>query len=322
LRQVAWKRSTPELPDDAKAAGSWRGIPCDFVLPIEHADQTLWSPIRPTVIAYFDEKGIAWHDGETTDYGPRAHAGPSPHLLDSQVCALNFWWGLSRSSDALTALLRTIFPEAREAVSPTSDRQLLDVEWIGTRNYLGERGQRRRGQYATSADLLVAFVDDNNLRHGVLIESKYTESYEHAVPNRVSRKGTDRAAIYLPAYERARDRFRRDGSVSLAELLIEPFDQHLRQQLLAFEMERAAELDFRTVRCLHVAPAANESFHRTIPIVGLASFESVGAAWSSLLVDPAAYRSAYYEDLFASIRDPSLADWRDYQRARYGWGEP
>lgn len=233
LRQVAWKHSTPELSHDAKGSGSWRSIPCDFVLPIGHAEQTLWSPIRADVIAYFDDIGIAWHDGETTDYGRRGHAGPSPHLLDSQVCALNFWWGLSRSSDALTALLRTIFPEAREAIGPTRDGQLLEVEWIGTRNYLGERGQRRRGQYATSADLLVAFVDDNNLRHGVLIESKYTESYEDAVPNRVSGKGTDRAAIYSPAYERARNRFRRDSSVSLAEMLIEPFDQHLRQQLLS-----------------------------------------------------------------------------------------
>jgi hypothetical protein len=67
-----------------------------------------------------------------------------------------------------------------EAVSLERTGPLVEPEWIGKRNYMGERGIRRRGQYTTSADVLIAYDDSDGHRHGLLVESKYTETYPRA----------------------------------------------------------------------------------------------------------------------------------------------
>jgi hypothetical protein len=135
-RQALWKRSWAELPAAARAPGSWKNTPCGFILLVAHAPLNLWPPIRDEIVAYFLAHDVAWHDGETDDYGVRNESGPSPHLLDSQVCALNFWWGLGRSPAALAEALRSIFVDLDVVVALKAREPLVAPEWIGLRNYL------------------------------------------------------------------------------------------------------------------------------------------------------------------------------------------
>lgn len=176
-RQIAWKRASPDC-EGARGPGFYDGTPCGFILPMEHAALNLWAPIRAEVIEHFRTRYIAWHDEEKEEYGPRAAPGPSPHLLDSQICALNFWWGLARHPASLAVALRSVLPDLDAVAAIEPGEPLVLPEWIGLRNYLGELGSRRRGKFATSADFLIVYLDRRGERHGVLVESKYSESYE------------------------------------------------------------------------------------------------------------------------------------------------
>ena len=180
LRQAHFKQSWPDLPNAARDEGVYRRKSYPFVLPRAFAPHNLWDPIRRPVLAHFHAQDIAWHDGRNGR--SLEESAPSPHLLDSQVCAINFWWGLSCTSAGLTTALTSVLGNVAEVVSPEADGQLVEPEWIGKCNYMGEIGTRKRGQYATSADLLIAYKDSDGQRHRVLIESEYTETYEPGVP--------------------------------------------------------------------------------------------------------------------------------------------
>lgn len=323
-QQARWKQSTAELPTDARSPGRWRKVPSvPFILPIEWAASNLWAPIRPEVLSYFDEFDIEFHDGDTEDYGSRPASGPSPHLLDSQVSALNFWWPLQRTPVLLADLLRTVVPGVARVVPPlVGQSRLMEFEWIGLENYLGEKGRaRRRGKFATSADVLLAYEDAAGTRHGVLLESKYTEAYPPEKWTGRSERGTDRVAIYRPSFALPDSPFRKD--VELEALFVEPFDQHLRQQLLAAAMERSHELGFVTVSCLHVAPRANVDFHRRITSPRLRTRGStVAEVWTSLLAQPSRHATLAYEDAFDFVAgSAALPEWTAYQLARFAHGD-
>jgi len=325
-RQAEWKRTTPDLPEEARRPGQWFGHDAAYILPAEHAAENLWAPIRPAAVRHFAEQDIAWHQEAARGYGERAERGPSPHLLSSQVACVNFWWGLSVAPAALAAALRSVFPDVRRVVAPVAGGPLVEPEWIGRKNYLGEREPRRRGDRTTSADALLAYEDEEGRRHGVLVESKFTESYSLAGPVGGEAGAQKRAAHYRAAFEADGSPLRTDACPPLEALIVEPFYQHLRQQLLAAAMERAEELGFRTVTILHASPRANDSFHETVTVGALAGRgRTVAEVWRSLLRRPDRYRCAAYEDLFAAAvaaGDPAAVGWVEYQRRRYGWGEP
>ncbi len=116
-RQTEFKMSSSEseVPGSARDEGEYRGHLYPFVLPSGYAVHNLWEPIRAQVLSHFHSKNIAWHDGQND--GPLEKRSPSPHLLDSQVCAVNFWWGLGQSCNATTitgpvADLSSVHPNA------------------------------------------------------------------------------------------------------------------------------------------------------------------------------------------------------------------
>lgn len=321
LRQSAFKQSWKRFSRAARVDGEYRKKPYPFVLPAGFARDNLWDPIRDAALRHFYVQRIAWHDGQNR--GPLERREPSPHLLDSQICAVNFWWGLSLSPDSLAVALRSVFDDVERVVLPSESGPIAEVEWVGLERYLGERGWPGRGEFATSADLLLAYEDSSGNRHGVLVESKYTETYSPENWLNTGKKGHTRRSTYQPLFAAKDSPIRQDRDVELDDLLIEPFYQHLRQQLLAGEMERARELDFATVTCLHVSPQANRTFHKGITAPKLRKLgDTVGEAWKAILVNPDRYRSIAYEDLFsavASTRNPELVGWEQYQRSRYGW---
>src|SRR5438445_11309 len=81
-RNIAWKETTPTLPDAARAPGPYRGRGAyPFCLPTAFADHNLLPSVRADALALFADLGIHWHDNVA--------GGPSNHLRDSQVQCAN-----------------------------------------------------------------------------------------------------------------------------------------------------------------------------------------------------------------------------------------
>lgn len=318
-RAIRWRDAT-FTPQPGDGLSSYR-----HVLPLNRSAENLWEPIRSDLLALFKAEVIAWHSHRERD-GTSTEHHPTPNLMSSQVAGLNFWFGLAQTPEVLTKVVQHLFPEARRVVSPRPGGPLLEPEWIGLDNYLNEtRRGRQRGAKATSADFLLVFEDSTGTRHGVLIECKYSEHYLEAEPNVVNARGTDRSKTYRPLFLAEDSPLRKDMGIAVEDLLIEPFDQHLREQLLAWQMAERHELGLRTVRVLHVAPRANRYLHDYVASPRLRPLgRTVSEVWTRLLADPSLYTSVSYEDLFAVVAglgDPAAAPWVSYQRNRYAWDE-
>jgi Restriction Endonuclease associating with ARP len=236
-RYVAYKASSTQFPEPARALGTYRGKPRPFCLPLELAQFNLFDGIRDEVQAYFREYEIKWHDGR--------NRMPSNHLCDSQVCYVNLLYPFSRFPDALASLLRPVFPQIRRMLPLEREGQFVSHEWIGAENYLGEKmprhGKRTRGANFTSADAAVSFESLNGSKQIVLIEWKNTETYA-TKDFKIAESGTDRSEIYRHLYNRVDFPLNKDLLGRFDHLFFEPFYQLMRQQLLANEMEKAAEL--------------------------------------------------------------------------------
>ena len=205
--------------------------------------------------------------------------------------------------------------------------QFVSFEWIGYRNYLGEKippnRTRTRGANFTSADAAVRFEHKDGLRQLALIEWKYTESYG-STSVQISKAGTDKLTIYLHLLNKSDCLLNKDLLPDYGSLFFEPFYQLMRQQLLAHEMEKAHELGAKVVSLLHIAPAHNEDFRR-ITSPGLKCLhlgESATDVWKKLVLSPDRFTSVSTENLFGQFpveKFPELATWGKYIAARYPW---
>jgi hypothetical protein len=315
-RLIVFKQTWPDFSAAARADGLFQGKRRSFCLPLECAQENLYPGIREAALAYWETQAITWHQG---------HAGlPSNHLCDSQVCCVNFLFPLAGRPGVLADVLRPFYPDLHEML-PVEAGQYVAFEWIGRENYLGERvpssDGRTRGANCTSADAAILFSRHDGTRQMVLIEWKYTESYGRT-SRAVSRSGTDRTAIYAPWFEQDHGPLIRDRVPTFADLFYEPFYQLMRQQFLAFEMERVHELGADVVSVLHIAPTHNGEFQRvTSPGLALLG-DQVTDVWASLLRTPQRFLSVSSERLFGSLSAdayPALRPWLAYIRARYPW---
>lgn len=316
-RQVSWKARTTTLSEAARADGIYPGHTqlFPYCLPAAHAVENLFPDIRTEALDYFSRAGIKWHGSEVGQ--------PSTHLVDSQICCLNFLMPLGRSPEVLLALFQRYFPQIRK-VLPMDQDALVAFEWIGAENYLREKvqpgTQRVRGSYCTSVDAAVLFETESGGRIMVLIEWKYSESYTDK-SYKYSANGTDRATIYQHLWEDERCPIDKTKVTDFDSLFHEPFYQFMRQQFLANEMEQARELGADAVYLMHLSPKANTDF-RTITSAALRPFgSSATEAWKNVLVDGSRFLPLYTEDFFdAGIirRDPALNVYWAYVVERYG----
>jgi hypothetical protein len=314
--QIEFKQGAAYFSEAARHDGLYKNKLRSFCMPEPSAEENLWSEIRQPAIAYFDQCAIKWHDGQARR--------PSNHLCSSQVCCVNFLFPFADKPMALAALLKPVYPDLAHML-PIEDGQYVAHEWIGRRNYLGEKigrnGQRTRGANFTSADAAVLFQHMDGKRHAVLIEWKYTESYG-STPLRYAKSGTDRLAIYAQLLERADCPIRREALPSWEALFDEPFYQFMRQQLLAHEMELAHELDADIVSVLHIAPAHNRDFQRVTSPALRELGDSATQVWKRLLRTPDRFLSVNTEDLFGGFDHtafPELHEWGLYLSLRYRW---
>ena len=316
LRLVDFKANSPYFSLAAKANGIYKGHAYPFCLPLEHARENLYPGIRTSISAYFSRREIKWHDGQ--------NGNPSNHLCDSQVCCANFLFPFADKPDALATLFRPIFPTLKEML-PIEDGQYVAFEWIGQQNYLGEKisrnRKRTRGANFTSADAAVLFQHQDGHRQACLIEWKYTEAY-YSTWLKIAASGTDRTTIYQHLFDTEDCPLDRPLIPDFATLFYEPFYQFMRQQFLAYEMEKAHELEADIVSLLHISPAHNTDFGVvTSPDLKVLDI-TVTRVWRKLVRLPGRFIGELSENIFGQFKiecHPELADWWQYITGRYRW---
>lgn len=250
----------------------------------------------------------------------------SNHALSSQVCCVNFLAPLMRRPDLLAQVIGAALGIAAPqmlAVGQDADGDIfVDFEWIGLQDHLGEwpgTGVATRGANATSADAIVRMVDRDGTITTILIEWKYTESYGAPLD---PKGNTTRLRRYGDKAFAPDGPIRTDLGLTVADFFWEPFYQLLRQQMLAYRMERAHEDGASRVIVLHVSAGGNATLHKvTAPALrtfGADAFD----VFLSLLAEPSRFHATSIETAFrpalteAVARDPA-DPWATYLQDRY-----
>ena len=144
------------------------------------------------VTTYFAGRGIAWWGGG---------AGPTDSPISSQIACINHLEPARTDREAALALAQRLEPSVVDVAE--IDAGFLAYEWIGERNYLGERrwSSRSRGKNVTSIDAVLIAIRPEGSHVLIAMEWKYTESYR-PVSVAVSPAGTNRVDTYRPLLER------------------------------------------------------------------------------------------------------------------------
>jgi hypothetical protein len=271
--------------------------------------------IRDNCLNYFTDNKITCH----------THAN---HALSSQVCCLNFLMPLVDQPTVLSNLVSAALGIGQPNMladknSPEGRPGFVDFEWNGSQDYLneGSAGRRRtRGANSTSADAVIRFEHDG-CRETLLIEWKYTENY--GPPLRAGGNPTRLRRYHNLAFA-PEGPIRNDLDFTLEDFFYEPLYQLLREQMLAYQMQRAGEDGADRVRVLHITPEANTAVRKvTSPKLarfGINAFE----VFRRLLVRPTDFVSRSIEELFIPLltsAETVVEGWRDYIAKRYSFLE-
>lgn len=290
---VTWKLSTTTLPDEARAAGRYRASgPYPFCLPADLASLNLLPDARAVGIDRFSHAGIAWHQG--------CDGGPTNHLLSSQIQCVNALAPFVADPAALATVfgglldIAEVIPFAAGVDGVASDHDRGDhvvFEWVGLADHLNEHpgSAGTRGAHNTSVDAAIRYRTTSGRVEVALIEWKYTETYRGDSLAGGAAKNHTRRCRYQALYDDPDGPIRND-LLDFDDFLVEPIYQLFRQQLLAWRMEQAHELDADIVRLIYASPAANTALHRSLHRPGHLALTDgaphVEAFWSKLLRRP------------------------------------
>tara|TARA_R100001369_G_scaffold85859_1_gene119871 strand:- start:680 stop:1660 length:981 start_codon:yes stop_codon:yes gene_type:complete len=308
--------------EKARMKANWnRQLDAEDMLPsgyqLKSRSLNLLDASRDLSIEYFQDKNVVWH----------LH---SNHALSSQVACLNFLMPLAVRSDLLANCMASALGEPIEEMLPVESTEdgtplFVGFEWPGLKDYLGESGGKvpRRGANATNADAIVRFKRGGKIET-VLIEWKYIESYG-ATPKSWSDRNHVRLGRYKDHVFAPNGPIRSDCSLEVEDFFHEPVYQMLRQQMLAWQMERAQESDASRVRVLHISPSENLALHRmTAPALPSGDIFEV---FQSLLIDPESFCNVSTARMFAPLltdsgADGATKDWTDQLVQRYPFAFP
>jgi len=258
---IAWKATSPSLPDEARVPAGYRGTgkAYEFCVPPEHSALNLLPEARDVALDRFTKYAIPWHHGR--------ERLPSNHLLSSQVACANALAPFVADPEALRWLFSPVLDIKK--VMPFGDAASPDdhvtFEWVGRTDHLNERRGKAlsRGAQMTSADAAIRFKTSSGAIEIALIEWKYTEAYSGSPVKTASSSNLRRLATYLPFWADPTGPL--NDALGIEHRLIEPLYQLGRQQLLAWRMEVAKELDADRVSVVEAAPAANTALWTGVP---------------------------------------------------------
>ena len=314
----------------AQVPGIYRKVPYPFCLPKDKSEENIYGEFRDESLKYFSDRKIDWHDGNAYK--------PSNHLCCSQSACVNFLYPYRNKPEELKNVLSAMGYPVEKMLPLDADciegegNSYVAFEWIGTKNYLKElyRGRvasddnRSRGKGFTSADFAFLFLRKDNKRQLVLGEWKYTEEYRNKKSIQISKAGTDRLKdIYAPFLAN-------NSPINISPykdysfLFYDPFDQLMRLQLLAKQMElsNTKEMGADIVTVLHIAPKANKELMEFIPKGELKYFgTNIHEVWSKI-VEPGKFKGFSTEEFRRIVTAPSNCPdikWGTYISTRYGF---
>ena len=262
---------------------------------------SLWAGIREDAIEYFNRNKINWWESQDE---------PTGHLLSSQIACLNHLYFLRQREDIATAVLKDIIPKIKRAC--IVDDGFVEFEMIGKNKYLPERSHVR-GKNSTSIDALMLGEKEDGKRVLIFIEWKYTEFY-HAESLAISSAGTSRINIYKPLLEKTDCPIRFD---SIEGLFFDPYDQLMRQTLLAWRMVDAHEYGATDWMHLHIIPKANKELRDRNTSVGLKG-KDMSSCWKGVLKEPNRYLTLSPEELLKpALGCFDVKSLMDYLKKRY-----
>ncbi len=296
----------------------------------------LYEPIRKEADLYFSKEvnNISWWGGKK----------PTGHILSSQIACLNHLFPIRCDDKAVKEIINHIvkindvpIKEFDEVLKIESDeyneecaRGYIAFEAVSDKGHLNEK-QHKRGSNCTSIDALIYAKDNCDKKWLILIEWKYTESYNKFDKSTEIRKtakgyrrsGDTRMECYNNLIEKSHflrhlsddkkkwpanaDDYK--GSVYYQE----PFYQLMRQTLWAEKMiehkgEESIEADHYLH--IHVVPNANEALLNK-------GFDGVGdtmeKTWGNCLNEDGKKRYIIIDpkDMMEPLRDNEKID-KDY----------
>lgn len=166
---------------------------------------------------------------------------------------------------------------------PAAPDDVVTFEWVGLVDHLGERRGKSlsRGAQMTSADAAIRYRTPTGAIEIALVEWKFTERYSGRPVPTASRSNLRRIATYLPL-SGVHPQSPLNDVLGVEHRLIEPLCQLGRQQLLAWRMEVAGELDASRVLVVEAAPTANELWASVPEALG----DDLRAIWPEALRRP------------------------------------
>jgi hypothetical protein len=268
--------------------------------------ETLYPSFREAIMRYYREHSISWWGGSE---------GPTDNPISSQVACINHLEPARLHRGIALELARKHVADAIDVLP--IEGGFLAYEWIGNRSYLAERGwsSKSRGRNITSVDALMSVKRTNGRVCLIIIEWKFTECYS-GVSLAVSKKGTPRTEIYSPLLEHPDCPIQRGKH---ERLFFDPYDQLMRQTLLAWQMVEHGEFGATEWIHLHVAPKSNFRLLRSVTSPDLAPFGTMERAWRSVLVNPERYRLASPNAVLPPVGISEQTDaWLAWMGVRYG----
>ena len=277
--------------------GIFNGKYYDFVLKNNKAN--LWEDIREEAIAYFKKYNIDWHK----DNNNEPKEGPEGHLLSSNISCINHLFHLRLKNDFVSLILKNI--DNRIVGAELIDDGYIEFEIMEgiNKNPLNEKSkERKRGSKSTSIDAFMVGKkhDGNNIL--VLLEWKYTETYENQKCKFITKD--DYHKNYTDLLKG------KDCPIKSPEnvkgLFFDPFYQLMRQTLLGWKMSRLNEYNSNEYIHLHVIPNGNvdlrkQCFH-----------------WKSFLKDTEKYKIISPDELFKPLlHEKDLKSLMEYLIERY-----
>ena len=289
-----------------------------YVLAPELARDNLLAGVRESALDYFDQHQIRWWLSTAEEAERAALAAllraPTGHLNSSQVACVNHLEPARLDNELALAVARRLDPRVRE-VRDTGEGGFVAFEWIGDKSYLNERGARTRGARLTSIDAIMRVTLDDDTPMLILIEWKYTETYEKGREMRYADDGTDRVERYRKLIE-AEDSPLLPGAPE--RLFYEPYEQLMRQTLLAAAVAADSETPELTWVHVHVIPGENlELRTRVKQAVPLLEGNTLDETWQGALRAPERYRVVTPSDVVPASVPTSWAGWRRCLSGRY-----
>lgn len=286
------------------------------LLPYELVQETLHQTFRDRTLTYFAKHKIKWwssnYDVGRPDLGPDDVGLPTGHLNSSQVAAINHLEPARLDQSVAAQILTTIDGALVEPVA-VEDCGFVAYEWIGKENYLKEPGARTRGAQVTSLDALMCGQREDGTRVVVAIEWKYLESYGAKARDRSARQ-TDRVEIYRPLLQDPASPIKVEEP---RDLFFDPYEQLMRQTLLAWQMVVHGEFGASDWIHVHIVPEANLALRGRSGAAPKLIGETMADAWRSALEKPDRYRLLTASDLLARVRSDRWGEWRAWLRDRY-----